>query len=96
MGLYDRLDNAQPGTRVSVLARDHDWILHTFQRVVGMVPRLTIGLGDVDKVEQVEVFPPQTDESVETLKKVKPNQSLEISLPAGNAQRQVAPISPSA
>ena len=74
------LSNARPGTRVEVLARDKDWILQRLRRVTGNIPRMTIGLGNVDKVETVEVFPPLSDKPVQRIEKVKPNQRLRIKM----------------
>lgn len=80
------LENAPPGTRVKVLARDTDWILQPIYRRTTIIPELTIGLGHIDKIEQIEIFPPQSIKPVEILKKVQPNQTLNINIPEKNSQ----------
>lgn len=75
------LTNSPPGTRVKLIARDTDWILQPIERVTGIIPNLTIGLGQIDKIEQIEIFTPQAIKPVEVLKQITPNQSLIINLP---------------
>jgi hypothetical protein len=89
------LENSPPGTRIKVLARDTDWILQPIQRVTGMIPSITIGLGQIDKIEQIEVFTAQSIEPVKTLTQVQPNQIVNINVPEKNSQIQSKDKTPS-
>ncbi|MDF1815846.1 MAG: VCBS repeat-containing protein [Verrucomicrobiales bacterium] len=82
------LENAVPGTRIKLLARDTDWILQPIHRVTGLNSQVLIGLGQIDKIEQIEIFPPQSIKPVKILKKVLPNQNLIISIPPNDSQNR--------
>jgi FG-GAP-like repeat len=75
------LTNTPPGSRLKIMARDVDWVLQPIHRWVGLSRKMTIGLGQAEKIEMIEVFPPQTITAVETLKKILPNQTVMISIP---------------
>ncbi len=65
--------NSRPGARVTVVARDRDWILQSVHRTFdGNVP-LTIGLGDADEVEEVRFYLPPAIEPTAVLEDLAPN-----------------------
>lgn len=82
-----------PGTRVSIIVRDSDWVLHSIERVVDSAANFTIGLGEADLIESIKVFYPGNREPVNSLEKVKPNQRIEIELPKRPKKRETEPIS---
>lgn len=82
-----------PGTRVSLVVRDSDWVLHSIERVVDDSADFTIGLGEADIIESVKVFYPGNEEPVKSLEKVEPDQLLEIQLPKRPKKRATEPIS---
>jgi hypothetical protein len=82
-----------PGTRVSIIVRDSDWVLHSIERVVDSAANFTLGLGEADLIESIKVFYPGNREPVTSLEKVKPNQRIEIELPKRPKKRETEPIS---
>ncbi len=88
-----RLTGNSPGTRLKLVVRDEDWILHTIRRTLRHSSRMLIGLGEADTVESIDVLPPESDEPLKTIGKVTPNESVTIDLPARPKQRPVVPLS---
>lgn len=87
-----RLSELVPGTRVSLIVRDRDWILHPIERIVGTKSDFTVGLGDADVIESIKVFYPGDTEPAKELQKMPPNQLLEIELPKRPKKRATVPI----
>lgn len=87
-----RFDHARPGTRISLQARDPDWIVHSYQRVLDREETVTIGIGDSEIVERLEVFLPGEEKPTQYLEKVAPNQEVEIRLPREPKTRAVIPL----
>jgi len=81
------LRGGQPGTRVALVVRDKDWVLHTVQQTMGAVPNLDFGLGDAEIVESIQVYAPSGTEPVKTLEKQKTNQNLLIYVPQTPAEK---------
>ncbi|MEX2581489.1 MAG: VCBS repeat-containing protein [Verrucomicrobiales bacterium] len=91
--LLIHLSGHAPGTRLRLTVRDDDWVLHSIARTVRLEDRITIGLGDADLVEQLDVLPPETDAPLKTLENLDPNEELVIELPKRPKQRPVVPLS---
>lgn len=87
-----RLTGHSPGTRLVLIVRDEDWILHTIRRTIRNSNRILIGLGEADTVEKIDILPPESDESLKTLEKLAPNKVVTIDLPARPKQRPVVPM----
>ncbi len=71
-----------PGTKVSLLTRDTDWVLQPIHRTTGALPRLTVGVGYADWIEQIDIYPPQATRPIEIKEKIYPNQRIKIDLSA--------------
>ncbi len=79
------LPNHEPGTRISLVTRDHDWILHSIERTLEQEPSVTIGLGDAAVIETLEIILPDGKKLGQTLTGLKPNQDIVIEL-SGSAE----------
>ncbi len=96
-GAYHRwlriaLPGQPAGTRLSVTARDRDWVASTFHRVLGEDSALTLGLGDADIVERIDVRDATGGETLKTLEKIAPDNAVVIELPKRPAKRAVVPM----
>lgn len=80
------------GSRVVVSTRDRDWVAQTHQRRLGLSGATTIGLGDIDRIEKLEFFPPAAKEPAKVLESLEANRLVELKLPKPPAPRAVVPI----
>ncbi len=81
-----------PGSTLVLSVRDKDWILRSIRRRLENHAPLLIGLGQADIIEQITVFARGETETLASLEKIEPNQSLTIALPKRPKKRSVVPI----
>lgn len=81
-----------PGSRIAVSTRDRDWVAMRRQRLLGPGSAVTLGLGDIDRIERLEFYPPASTEPAQVLEAVEPNRLLELKLPKPPAPRPVVPM----
>ncbi|MEM9017064.1 MAG: VCBS repeat-containing protein, partial [Verrucomicrobiota bacterium] len=81
-----------PGTRITMIVRDHDWILHPFHRVFGTETEVTVGVGNASTVESLALTRPGSEEPEETLTKVSPNQLVELELTRSREPKKIEPV----
>lgn len=83
------------GTRVFLAARDRDWILRTFEGRLGVDSALTLGIGGADKIELLEIRPPEGGEApLKSLEGLEPDRLVVVELPPPPAKRAVVPVAP--
>ncbi len=80
------------GSRLVVSTRDRDWVATTRQRRLGLSATTTIGLGDIDRIEKLEFYPPASKEPTKVLESIEPNRLIELKLPKPPAPRAVVPM----
>lgn len=86
------LSRQVPGARIELKVRDNDWIVHDISRQLKSQTDITIGVGNADIIETIEIFAPGEKESFEKLEKVKPNQQLKVEIKAQPRKRPVVPL----
>ncbi len=84
------LTNIAPGSRLKIVARDVDWVLQPIQRMASLCRKMTVGLGQVEKIDRIEFFPPQAIKPVGALKLVLPNQTVDITDPDKTSQLETS------
>lgn len=80
------------GTRLAISTRDPDWVAETRLFTIGGEPLVTLGLGDGEKIERLEIFRPGESESAKTLESIQPGQTVTVELPPAPAKRPVVPM----
>ncbi len=81
-----------PGTRISLLVRDRDWVLRTITRPLGLDSSLTVGLGQATIIERLVVLAESGSEPLKTMENIEPNQTVQVELPKRPKQRAVVPM----
>jgi hypothetical protein len=85
------------GTRVSLAVRDFDWVLRTYEGRLGPDAALTLGIGEADKVERLEIWSGEGGEgALKTLEGLEPDRHIVIDLPPPPGKRAVVPVAPAA
>ncbi len=81
------------GTRVSLAVRDRDWVLRTYEGRLGADPALTLGIGDADVVERLEIWAPGGGAGPLTaLESLAPDRLVVVELPPPPAKRAGIPV----
>ncbi|MCB1206234.1 MAG: VCBS repeat-containing protein [Verrucomicrobiae bacterium] len=80
------------GTRLAISTRDPDWVAETRLFTISESRLVTLGLGEGESIERLEVFRPGESVAAKTLESLKPGQTVTIELPPAPAKRPVVPM----
>ncbi|MDF1826036.1 MAG: VCBS repeat-containing protein [Verrucomicrobiales bacterium] len=86
------LTKSMPGCRIVLTVRDNDWVLNSLSYELGNEASLSLGVGEAEVIEKLELFAPDRETVLFELEEIAPNQSVLLNPPSSPKPRATAPL----